>query len=608
MRSTFFFLSSIIFFISTLNAGTIRKPKDDSTIKRYIDANSAGDSNGEISNTYHNKMGCSVDSSIIHYDIIHNLEISNLDSGLLINPMTRSQYNLEVDSVYFVHGDTAILPINNISVFSLSSIELKIAGYQGILEFIDIEDDEGTHFGDLGWMTVYNNTDTLLITASAGSVPISTSGTLFNLLLAIPEDLESQFVPITITDFVGNEDFTDFNVIPGGVQSVWGPEVAFSLDVVNGSYPLEVNFLDESAAGTFPIDVWNWTFGNDLISGEQNPTFTYLYPGEYDISLTVEDEFNLRDTVFYTSLIQVDTLYGDVTFNSMVQSFDASMILRNLVDLEPLTPLQMKVGDVSLNDTLSTLDANYILQYMVGLIESLPYVPAEEAESGGEFVMDDIIAESGTIINIPVMIQDARNFNGFKGSIVYDPTAFSLDTLIFTDYLNNYLIEYNESAPGEIKIAASGIQPAEPNGVLAIVSLLVLDGFNFESSIRLEHVMINENSSSDVGTEMMVSSELGIRGHSIPDRYSLHQNYPNPFNPTTKISYDLLEETNVKILIFDTMGRYVNTLVDDNQRAGHHYAFWNGANKSGYSVSAGVYVYVIQAGGFYEMKKMILLK
>ena len=221
---------------------------------------------------------------------------------------------------------------------------------------------------------------------------------------------------------------------------------------------------------------------------------------------------------------------------------------------------------------------------------------------------NDIVAESGTIINIPVMIQDARNFNGFKGSIVYDPSAFSLDTLIFTDYLNNYLIEYNESAPGEIKIAASGIQSAEPNGVLAHISLLVLDGFNFESSIRLEHVMINENSSSDVGTEMMVSSELGIRGHSIPDRYFLHQNYPNPFNPTTKISYDLLEETNVEILIFDTMGRYVNTLVDDNQRAGHHSAFWNGTNKSGYSVSAGVYVYVIQAGGFYEMKKMILLK
>ena len=65
MRSTFFFLSSIIFFISTLNAGTIRKPKNDSTIKRYIDANSAGDSNGEASGAYHDNTGYSVDSSNI---------------------------------------------------------------------------------------------------------------------------------------------------------------------------------------------------------------------------------------------------------------------------------------------------------------------------------------------------------------------------------------------------------------------------------------------------------------------------------------------------------------------------------------------------------------
>ena len=309
-----------------------------------------------------------------------------------------------------------------------------------------------------------------------------------------------------------------------------------------------------------------------------------------------------------TIFIQVDTLFGDVTFNTMVQSFDASMILRNLVDLEPLTPLQMKVGDVSLNDTLSTLDANYILQYMVGLIESLPYVPAEEAESGGEFVMDDIVAESGTIINIPVMIQDARNFNGFKGSIVYDPSAFSLDTLIFTDYLNNYLIEYNESAPGEIKIAASGIQSTEPNGVLAHISLLVLDGFNFESSIRLEHVMINENSSSDVGTEMMVSSELGIRGHSIPDRYSLHQNYPNPFNPTTTIRYDLPEDSNVRISIYNLLGQEVKLLTNNFEAAGYKTIRWHGKDKFNQDVSAGIYFLLMETSNFTSTRKLILLK
>ena len=132
-----------------------------------------------------------------------------------------------------------------------------------------------------------------------------------------------------------------------------------------------------------------------------------------------------------------------------------------------------------------------------------------------------------------------------------------------------------------------------------------------QDSVTIYYRLSSEYTSgivSDYSDIVSIVVNLGIDSSLNPEFFCLHQNHPNPFNPTTKISYDLLEETNVKILIFDTMGRYVNTLVDDNHRAGHHSAFWNGTNKSGHSVSAGVYVYVIQTEGFYEMKKMILLK
>ena len=536
-----------------------------------------------------------------------NPEGTNPDIGAFENSLGVSQYQIQVDSVNFIHGDTALLPINNISILPLSAIELRIAGYQGILDFIDIVDDEGTHFGDLGWMTVYNNTDTLLITASAGFVPITTSGTLFKLKLAVPEDLESQFVPITIIDFVGNESITDYYVIDGGVQSVWGPEVDFTVDVTNGPYPLEVNFSDQSISGTFPINEWNWFFGNDSGSNEQNPTFTYLYPGEYDISLVIEDEFTLLDTISYESMIQVDTLWGDLTFNTLVQSYDASLILRNLVDLEPLNSLQSEIGDVSLNDTLSALDAYYILQYMVGLIDTLPYIPDEYLSSGGNFVMDDVGAEPGMIIDVPIRIENAFNFNAFKASIVYDQSVFSLDTVVFADYLNNYLIEYNKSNLGEVKIAATGNQPSDQNGIIANVSFLVLDGFDSESAVRLESVMVNENRIIEVGAEMMVSYVLGINSNPIPDSYYLHQNYPNPFNPITKISYDLPEETSVEISIFDLMGRNINTLLNEKQSAGYRSIIWNGKNMLGKPVAGGVYIYVIEAGNFRQTKKMVLL-
>ena len=537
-----------------------------------------------------------------------NPEGTNPDIGAFESSLGMSQYRIEVDSVYYVHGDTAILSINNISVTPLSSIELRISGFQGILDFIEFIDDESTSLGSLGWMTFYNDTDTSFIIASAGSAPITTSGSLFKLKLAIPNTLESQFVPITITEFTGNEDYTDFNVIPGGVQSVWGPEIAFNVDLVSGSYPLEVNFSDESISGTFPIETWDWSFGNDSSSSDQNTSFTYLYPGEYDISFMIEDGFGLTDTFFYPSMIQVDTLFGDITFNTLVQSYDASIILKYLVDLHPLNSLQLEIGDVSLNDTLSTLDAYYILQYMVGLIDNLPYNPQESSGAYGDFVLDDAEAEPGMILNLPIRIENAQNMNGFNTTLVYDPLVLALDSLVFGDYLNGYLIEYNESQPGFIKIAATGNQPENSEGILAFASFEVLEGFNNETTISLENVTINENAILEVGSEMTVSYMLGIAGGAIPDRYALHQNYPNPFNPITKISYDLPENAQATIVVYDMMGKHVKTIMNQYQEAGYHSIRWNGTNSMGKTVSAGIYMYIIHAGKFHDTKKMILLK
>ena len=90
--------------------------------------------------------------------------------------------------------------------------------------------------------------------------------------------------------------------------------------------------------------------------------------------------------------------------------------------------------------------------------------------------------------------------------------------------------------------------------------------------------------------------------------FSLHQNYPNPFNPTTQIKYDLPEDANVNITIYDIMGRVVNNLVSSHQTAGYNSIQWNATNNEGQLVSAGLYLYRIEAGQFRQTKKMVLLK
>ena len=66
--------------------------------------------------------------------------------------------------------------------------------------------------------------------------------------------------------------------------------------------------------------------------------------------------------------------------------------------------------------------------------------------------------------------------------------------------------------------------------------------------------------------------------------------------------------TRVTITVYDMMGRKVRTLVQDAQSAGYHTALWNATNDRGLPVSAGMYVYILQAGDHHHMKKMILLK
>ncbi|MCH7763494.1 MAG: T9SS type A sorting domain-containing protein, partial [Candidatus Marinimicrobia bacterium] len=104
-------------------------------------------------------------------------------------------------------------------------------------------------------------------------------------------------------------------------------------------------------------------------------------------------------------------------------------------------------------------------------------------------------------------------------------------------------------------------------------------------------------------SQVSVTDEINL-----PAEFALHANYPNPFNPITTLRYDLPENSFVNIIIYDLLGRQVKTLVNQTQEAGYRSVKWNATNDSGKPVSAGVYLYQIQAGKYLQTRKMILLK
>jgi hypothetical protein len=106
------------------------------------------------------------------------------------------------------------------------------------------------------------------------------------------------------------------------------------------------------------------------------------------------------------------------------------------------------------------------------------------------------------------------------------------------------------------------------------------------------------------------SNSVGVdnRSETLPQRFALEQNFPNPFNPITTLRYELPEDSFVDVMVYDMLGNVVSNLVNANQSSGYKSVQWNATNNQGQPVSAGVYLYSIEAGEFRQTKKMIFLK
>jgi hypothetical protein len=100
---------------------------------------------------------------------------------------------------------------------------------------------------------------------------------------------------------------------------------------------------------------------------------------------------------------------------------------------------------------------------------------------------------------------------------------------------------------------------------------------------------------------------VGVQGdwteEDLPAQYALFQNYPNPFNSATTISYQLPISSNVKLEVFDVLGRKVATLVDSRQQAANRSVIWDASD-----FSSGLYFCKLTAGEFSQTRRMMLVK
>jgi hypothetical protein len=97
-------------------------------------------------------------------------------------------------------------------------------------------------------------------------------------------------------------------------------------------------------------------------------------------------------------------------------------------------------------------------------------------------------------------------------------------------------------------------------------------------------------------------SSASLAAQAGPFRFELEQNYPNPFNPSTVLRYQLPEAGGVRLTVYDILVREVTVLVSERKNAGSYGVKFDGSN-----LASGVYFYRLQAGGFVQTKKLLLV-
>lgn len=125
---------------------------------------------------------------------------------------------------------------------------------------------------------------------------------------------------------------------------------------------------------------------------------------------------------------------------------------------------------------------------------------------------------------------------------------------------------------------------------------------NFNITVANEPISITVDPNNWI-LKTINSVVVGIEDEMQPQTFSLEQNYPNPFNPVTKIKFTLASNEYTTLKVYDIIGKEITTLVNNQMEKGHYEINFDASN-----LPSGVYLYTLNAGGYKETRKMILMR
>ena len=242
---------------------------------------------------------------------------------------------------------------------------------------------------------------------------------------------------------------------------------------------------------------------------------------------------------------------------------------------------------------------------------------------GGPETEDNCPSDCGTAMIPPdlysfTLSADSVNTSTQAVTVIYTLNATDLDDHLF-DYTIRLILNGGPINGGEIMENTgqfnSDLSTANISGAFVFpigttegqwnVRILVTDQSNNQANFG-PNELVEKNLQSFIIVDNTV---LGFEQlNTKPLEFAILENFPNPFNPITTIRYTVSAQEQISISVYDMRGILVKNLLNSFQWPGIKTVQWDATDNYGVAVSAGVYVYKIQAGIFYETKKMILLR
>ncbi|UCD17371.1 MAG: fibronectin type III domain-containing protein [Candidatus Zixiibacteriota bacterium] len=255
--------------------------------------------------------------------------------------------------------------------------------------------------------------------------------------------------------------------------------------------------------------------------------------------------------------------------------------------------------------TIADLDPSTTYYFVIRTADEVPnwsdlsnIAQATTVDNVPPAAIDDLAASSGDYEGELTLRWTAPGDDGYEGIAGYYVILYSLDTI---DASNWEQADLWVSPPSPLPAGQEQIftlTDLQPGKEYWVAIKTVDDAFN-----------ISELSNCTCGeAKFEFSLDADDEIAEVPTDFRLAQNYPNPFNPSTTIEYSVPVRSNVAIRIYNVLGQLTATLVDEPKAAGNYAVDWGGIDDNGLQVASGVYLYRIEANGFNESKKMLLLQ